>query len=552
MASTTAAFITVLSAVAQAPLPGTCSLPENRLLPIRFQGLLGMCTAFAMASCLEYFMMSRNNSHRVSVAFLHQIATHFANVSSGTHDARLLGRTGPSIEDMADAVQRYGFAFEEDYPFAPVRHVFDSGVGILPMPSDAVLIKARKWRLTGYTELCLREACEQDEALDRIRRAIHDGKPVVARIDWFSLGEPAASDGALHAVVIIAYRDDQFLIRNSFRTSPTLWKSSAVLKQSLTGAFSIDGVARETPEQAANDPSAYDHGIRQWSGKTVCIGDCHGTYLTTCGPGDGQRVAFTNEKHPYRIEVDDDGTCAIRSMTQGNYIRWRRGLVLRHQTGSTSCGRADTETLLSDCAKFKITGHNGTMHLQTWANVFLSAHPVSKEAQAQHAVDDSARFTFEPFPMFGDVWDGKEAYIRTGGAGRYLCLAGPGFGQRLHVSDRPCTFTFETQRDGKVAIRSVDHGNFVRCWNADVDSQTYIDRFARFTPRVFAVSGERRIAFQAEAGGYHLQVGADGTVVGAEREESFVIEEATASKHKRKLTGAGGRRRFHVRRTTSR
>lgn len=515
-------------------LPDEASLSEDRFLPVRHQGDLGTCTSFAMASCLEYYMTARNERRHVSRAFLHQIVTHHAGNAHGEHDVLQLGDTGSSITTMVRAVQRYGFAFEDDYPYNLAERVVAAGHGVLPMPPDGILNKARKWRLSGHTDLCparvWTSSCNDDGTLDRIRRSIVDGRPVLASVDWQKLGECQQED-AYHAVVIVAYRGDRFLIRNSHESNEMLWKTSAVLKEALAGAASIHGVSEETPLQALIQSNAYNHGVGQWNGKAVCIRDCHGTYLKNCGPGEGQHVQTSNEVHPYCIEFCDDGTCAIRSMVHGNYVRCQTKKRPWYMPDDTY-NRIDTQTWAGPWEKFKITGCNGKVVFQTWENTFLMARPGSKTVEGQTVVDDWEKFTIEPYSTFEDEWKDQEVYIRVPNTSKYLCVAGSGFGQPLQTSDRPCAFKFEFQDNGKVAIRSVTHDNYVRCMNGEVNTQTYVDRCERFTPQLMGINGERRVAFQVEHGGYRLRANPDGDVVGADSaapEESFLIERKSTS-----------------------
>lgn len=217
-------------------LPPTVDLrPEFERwgLPPRRQGARGTCSVFTVTGALELAIArKRRRGERLSVEFLNWAG----------HEA--VGRTtdGGFFSDMWKGFEKHGLCAEGDWPY---QGAFDPNA---PPPPAAVRSAAPARRLT----LALHWIKEwnpktglTDEQIAQIKDRLARKSPVCGGFRWPKSAKwvdatlqmcPASEVFDGHSVLLVGYRDDAFLIRNSGGDGSDGWIPIVYAKEYMNDA----------------------------------------------------------------------------------------------------------------------------------------------------------------------------------------------------------------------------------------------------------------------------------------------------------------------------
>lgn len=198
-------------------LPMRVDLSEKGVLPIRDQGMVGSCVAFAVAAAIEYAMRKRPNDPKVS-DFLEKDRVFAPSRLFIYYGAReILGTidedSGSMIRDACKVVYNLGAPRESGWKYVEGR--------FKERPPKAQYASARFHKITSYRSVPV--------DVHSIKSALAEGLPVVFGVavfnSFFSRSDgtvpmPSPSEGMLggHAMLIVGYDDNtqRFKFLNSW------------------------------------------------------------------------------------------------------------------------------------------------------------------------------------------------------------------------------------------------------------------------------------------------------------------------------------------------
>ena len=193
--------------------PKTDNLPEEvdlrkMFTPIKNQGSLGSCSAFAMVSIYEYILKKNEKCDTdLSELFAYHNARVRANKSVDAED-------GSSLYDIVMGMGEQGICLEKYHPYTVDRNAAEPS---LEAKTDAETRKVTK-------------ALNVERKIDHIKAAVAEGYPVAISLciyDSFATNTGFVSypsdaelkgDAGYHAMVVCGYSDKEkvFVVRNSW------------------------------------------------------------------------------------------------------------------------------------------------------------------------------------------------------------------------------------------------------------------------------------------------------------------------------------------------
>lgn len=209
-----------------APAPGLKPLPSVDLRrffsPVRDQGPVGSCTAFAVAGMYEAIMNRNNPSLTVNADLSERFIFYHTNINKGKGDE------GSSFHDQLNVMGRFGICAEALFPYTP--ECMDAA------PSAAATADALNHRVTLARQVPLRSEGSKYDCVTAnhamLTSALTEGYPVGISLMLFDdFGShpgghvPRPADDAVehgehghHAMVIVGYseRDKCYIVRNSW------------------------------------------------------------------------------------------------------------------------------------------------------------------------------------------------------------------------------------------------------------------------------------------------------------------------------------------------
>lgn len=199
-------------------VPNTGKLPDEvdlraEFTPIRNQGSLGSCTAFAVVSVYEH-IVKRNQKKEIDLSELFA----YQNARRRMSEERRENGEGTSIYDMITGMGEDGICLETLHPYV---------VENLPEPSEEAKADAQGRKIT--------KALNVERNLQDLKSALSQGYPVIISLRLFesftnsptgfvphpSKDERQNEDHSSHAMVICGYSDNEkvFIVRNSWGTT---------------------------------------------------------------------------------------------------------------------------------------------------------------------------------------------------------------------------------------------------------------------------------------------------------------------------------------------
>ena len=199
-------------------VPITGKLPDEvdlraEFTPIRNQGSLGSCTAFAVVSVYEH-IVKRNQKKEIDLSELFAYQSARRRMS----EERRENGEGTSIYDMVTGMGEDGICLETLHPYV---------VENLPEPSEEAKADAQGRKIT--------KALNVERNLQDLKSALSQGYPVIISLRLFesfassptgfvphpSKDERQHEDHSSHAMVICGYSDNEkvFIVRNSWGTT---------------------------------------------------------------------------------------------------------------------------------------------------------------------------------------------------------------------------------------------------------------------------------------------------------------------------------------------
>ncbi|RFM30421.1 C1 family peptidase [Deminuibacter soli] len=201
-------------------LPATVDLRDKQW-KISNQGTSGSCVGWATADGVLRWHFTKKKqlkpNEMLSVRFIWMGAKETDNFH--TRPTSFIERAGTSLKSALDLARKYGCVPAKDLPF-------DAGK-LYQGPEEELYALASQYKISGYFNLIKKRA---DKAATWRTWLGCGGGPILACLDVDNAFSNAAKTkgklekydkgnlGSTHAVAIVGYTEDAFIIRNSFGT----------------------------------------------------------------------------------------------------------------------------------------------------------------------------------------------------------------------------------------------------------------------------------------------------------------------------------------------
>lgn len=192
-------------------LPQSVDLSNNS--PVKNQGSVGSCTAFAGCAMNE-FVCIKNNISPVDFSEKFLYYTTRVNVMKWPSNED----TGATVRDTLKAMNKYGICNEMSFPYLREDEK-ECSFGDIPPPSS--YLEAKNYLSTNYANIPL-EVSNQTKVLENMKFLLNSGYPFMAGFYAFenifndingTIPEPQGNIIGGHAVLFVGYDDEKSLLK---------------------------------------------------------------------------------------------------------------------------------------------------------------------------------------------------------------------------------------------------------------------------------------------------------------------------------------------------
>ena len=210
----------VAAGIVAPQIPSSIDLRDDSWWPIGDQGQTGSCVGWACADSLLKWHFVKNQlitkNDFPSVRFIWMAAKETDDDTAFA--TTFIESAGTSLKTALDVARNYGSVLEADLPF---------NGALSPLSQEAFYTLAALKKIKSYIDLTT-----PGDKLNNIRQWIANNGPVMVRLEIDSTWDNVGVDGKLdvynaintrggHAVCLVGYTPDYFIVRNSWGT--ILW-----------------------------------------------------------------------------------------------------------------------------------------------------------------------------------------------------------------------------------------------------------------------------------------------------------------------------------------